>query len=179
MSSIVLDSTLKTIKVSMSGAAATTNPDFTASYADNNGTTFTEGANDGALSGASDVTVVAAPASGYRRTVKSIFIENKDTAAVTITVKYDSNGTQRNIAKVTLNVGDTWSTDGTFDSTGALKQSYSPSTTGTSSQLLANNGSGGFTNVTVAGSLTYSGGTLTGTGVTTGKSIAMAMIFGG
>jgi len=179
MSSIVLDSTLKTIKVSMSGAAATTNPDFIAAYADNNGSVFTEGANDGALTGTTDVTVVAAPASGYRRTIKKIFIENKDTAAVTITVKYDNNGTQRNIVKVTLNVGDTWSTDGTFDTTGALKQTYSPNTTGTSAQLLANNGSGGFTNVTVGSGLTYSAGTLTGTGVSTGKAIAMAMIFGG
>jgi len=56
---------------------------------------------------------------------------------------------------------------------------YAAAPTGTNTQLLANNGSGGFTNVTVAGSLTYSGGTLTGTGITTGKSIAMAMIFGG
>jgi hypothetical protein len=122
MSTLVLDSTVKTIKVSMSGAPATTNPDFTVSYADNNGTAFTEGASDGALTGATDATVVAAPASGYRRIIKKIFIENKDTAAVTITVKYDNNGTQRNIVKVTLAVGDTWSTDGTFDTNGALKQ---------------------------------------------------------
>lgn len=149
MSSIVLDSTLKTIKVSMSGAAATTNPDFTASYADNNGTTFTEGANDGALSGASDVTVVAAPASGYRRTIKSIFIENKDTAAVTITVKYDNNGTQRNIAKVTLNVGDTWSTDGTFDTYGSLKQTLGTvNLSNVSGTLGVSNGGTGATTLT-------------------------------
>ena len=122
MSTLVLDTTTKTIKVVMSGAAATTNPDFTASYADNNGTTFTEAASDGALTGGTDATVVAAPASGYRRVIKKIFIENKDTAAVTITVKYDNNGTQRNIVKVTLQVGDTWSTDGTYDTNGSLKQ---------------------------------------------------------
>lgn len=122
MSTLVLDATTKTIKVNMSGAAATTNPDFTASWADNNGTIFTEGASDGALSGTSDVTVVSAPASGYRRIIKGIFIENKDTAAVTITVKYDNGTNQRTIAKVTLNVGDTWTTDGTFDTYGNLKQ---------------------------------------------------------
>ena len=122
MSTLVLDSTTKSIKVSMSGAAATTNPDFTAAWADNNSTNFVEGASDGALSGTSDVTVVSAPASGYRRIIKYITIENKDTAAVTIIVKYDNNGTQRTIAKVTLNVGDTWTTDGTFDTYGSLKQ---------------------------------------------------------
>lgn len=179
MTTLVLDATNKTIVAVMSGAAATTNPSFIASYADNNGTAFTEGANSGSLNGTAPATLVAAPSSGYRRVIKKLYIENADTAAVTVTVYYNNNGTISNIAKVTLAVGDTWTTDGTFDTTGALKQSYSPNTTGTSSQLLANNGSGGFTNVTVAGSLTYSGGTLTGTGVSTGKSIAMAMIFGG
>jgi hypothetical protein len=55
--------------------------------------------------------------------VKDITIYNGDTAAVTIFVKYDNNATQRTIAKVTLAVGDTWTTDGTFDANGNLKQS--------------------------------------------------------
>jgi hypothetical protein len=55
--------------------------------------------------------------------VKDITIYNGDTAAVTIFVKYDNNATQRTIAKVTLAVGDTWTTDGTFDTNGNLKQS--------------------------------------------------------
>ena len=145
MSTLVLDSTLKTIKVSMSGAPATTNPDFTAAYADNNGTIFTEGASDGVLTGVTDATVVSAPASGYRRIIKGIFIENKDTAAVTITVKYDNNATQRTIAKVTLNVGDTWSTDGTFDTNGALKQTMglvNLATQVTGTLAVANGGTG-------------------------------------
>jgi hypothetical protein len=159
MSTLVLDTTTKTIKVVMSGAATTTNPDFTASFADNNGTTFTEAASDGALTGATDATVVAAPASGYRRVIKKIFIENKDTAAVTITVKYDNNGTQRNIVKVTLQVGDTWSTDGTYDTNGALKQTLGSvnlsSVTGT---LAVANGGTGLTTLT-AGYIPYGNGT--------------------
>jgi len=157
MSTLVLDTTTKTIKVVMSGAAATTNPDFTASFADNNGTTFTEAASDGALTGSSDATVVSAPASGYRRVIKKIFIENKDTAAVTITVKYDNNGTQRNIVKVTLQVGDTWSTDGTYDTNGALKQTLGTvnlsSVTGT---LAVANGGTGVTTSTGTGSTVLS-----------------------
>jgi hypothetical protein len=106
----------------MSGAAATTNPDFVAAWSDDTGTSFTEGATDGVLNGASQVTLVAAPAASTRRIIKTIYIENKDTAAVTITVTYNNNGTLRTIAKVTLQVADTWSTDGTTDSSGALKQ---------------------------------------------------------
>lgn len=41
---------------------------------------------------------------------------------------------------------------------------YAAATTGTNAQLLANNGSGGFSNVTVGSGLTYSAGTLSATG---------------
>jgi len=159
MSTLVLDATTKTIQVAMSGAAATANPDFTAAFADNNGTSFVEAASDGALSGSTDVVVVAAPASGFRRIIKKIFIENKDTAAVTITVKYDNNATQRTIAKVTLQVGDTWTTDGTFDTNGALKQTLGSvnlnSVTGT---LGVANGGTGLTSLT-SGRIPYGNGT--------------------
>lgn len=185
MSTLVLDSTVKTIKVSMSGAAATTNPDFTVSYADNNGTAFTEGASDGALTGATDATVVAAPASGYRRIIKKIFIENKDTAAVTITVKYDNNGTQRTIVKVTLSVGDTWSTDGTYDTYGSLKQTLGTvNLTNVTGTLGVVNGGTGVTSAGTSGNVLTSNGSAwvsqapAASGISTGKAIAMAMIFG-
>lgn len=118
---LILDATTKSIVASMSGAAATTNPDFTSAYADNNGTTFTEGANDGAFNGTTPVTLVAAPGALTRRTIKSITIENKDTEAVTITISYVNGVNTRTVAKVTLNVGDTWTFTGTFDTNGSLK----------------------------------------------------------
>lgn len=121
MQTLILDSTGASIQVAMSTSAATTNPTFTASYADNNGTTFTEGANRGALAGSTDVTVVGNPASGYRRVVKDITIYNGDTAAVTIFIKYDVSATQRTIAKIVMAVGDTWNFNGAYDSNGQLK----------------------------------------------------------
>ena len=125
---LVLDATTKSIVVAMSGSAATTNPDFTSAYADNTGALFTEGANDGALNGTNSVTLVAAPAASTRRTVKSITIENKDTANVTLTISYNNNSTLRTIAKVTLQVGDTWTTSGTFDTNGNLKSTIGAGT---------------------------------------------------
>jgi len=150
MALLILDSTSKSIVVAMSGAAATTNPDFTAAWADNNGTTFTEGATDGALNGTSSVTLVAAPAASTRRTIKAITIENKDTAAVTITVSYNNAATLRTIAKVTLNVGDTWTTDGTFDTYGSLKQTVGSVnlSTGVTGTLAVVNGGTGATTLT-------------------------------
>lgn len=121
MQTLILDSTGASIQVAMSTSAATTNPTYTASYADNNGSTFTEGANRGALSGSTDVTVVANPASGYRRVVKDITIYNGDTAPVTIFVKYDVSATQRTIAKIVMAVGDTWNFNGAYDVNGQLK----------------------------------------------------------
>jgi hypothetical protein len=118
---LVLDSILKSITVAMSGAAATTNPDFVTAYSDDTGSAFTEGSSDGALNGTTQVTLVSAPAALTKRLIKSIFIQNKDTAAVTITVTLNNNGTLRNLAKVTLQVGDTWSTDGVTDINGNFK----------------------------------------------------------
>ena len=123
MKTLVLDGTAISIQVAMSTSAATTNPTFVATYADNAGSGITEGATDGQLNGSTDVTVVPAPTGSNRRVIKDITIYNGDTAAVTVFVKYDNNATQRTLAKVTLAVGDTWTTDGTFDTNGNLKQS--------------------------------------------------------
>jgi hypothetical protein len=119
---LVLDATTKSISVAMSGAATTTNPTYVTAYSDDTGSAFTEGSSDGALNGTSAVIVVSAPASSTRRLIKTIYISNLDTVANTIIVSYNDNSTLRQIAKVTLNVNDTWSTDGTTDSSGALKQ---------------------------------------------------------
>lgn len=151
MGILVLDSTTKSLVVAMAGAAATTNPDFTAAWADDTGTVFTEGATDGALNGTSSVTLVAAPASSTRRVIKNVTIQNRDTAAVTLTISYNNNSTLRQVAKVTLNVGDTWTTEGTFDTNGSLKQTI------------------GTVNVsTVTGTLPVANG---GTGTTTGSLV--------
>ena len=123
MATLVLDATTKTIQAVMSGAAATNNPEFTAAWADSTSSSLTEGATDGALNGTSAVTLVAAPGSSTQRVIKWITIQNKDTAAVTVTITYNnsSGSTTRQIAKVTLAPNDTWTLDGTFTSSGGLK----------------------------------------------------------
>jgi hypothetical protein len=121
MKTLVLDGTAISIQIAMSTSAATTNPTFVTTYADNSGTGITEGATDGALNGSTDVTAVPAPTGTNRRVIKDITIYNGDTAAVTVFIKYDNNATQRTLAKVTLAVGDTWTTDGAFDTNGQLK----------------------------------------------------------
>ena len=154
---LVLDTTTKSVTVAMSGAAATTNPDFVTAYSDDTGTSFTEGSSDGALNGTTQVTLVAAPAASTKRLIKSIFIQNKDTASVTLTITVNNNGTLRNLAKVTLSVGDTWSTDGTTDTNGNLKTIVSPVNLANATGVLAvANGGTGVTTSTGTGSVVLS-----------------------
>lgn len=73
---------------------------------------FTPNDNDGTLNGTSAVDIVAAPASATQRLVKSITIQNRDTAVVTVTLRKVSAGGTRQIWKGDLDVGDTlvWDT---------------------------------------------------------------------
>jgi hypothetical protein len=160
MATLVLDGTTKTIQAVMSGAAATSNPDFTVAYADSTSSSLTEGSNDGALNGTTAVTLVSAPAASTRRVVKWLTIQNKDTAAVTVTVTFNNSTgpTTRQIAKVTLQPNDTWTTDGTFDSSGNMKTvvgSVNLATQVTGTLPVANGGTG-VTTSTGSGSVVLS-----------------------
>ena len=104
---IVLETTDKSLTVVMSGAAATTNPDFSADYEDERGSVLVSGNNNGTLNGTSTVTLVAAPADNARRRIRHATIQNRDTAAVTVTVSLTDTATARQIVKATLAVDET------------------------------------------------------------------------
>ena len=158
MAILILNATTKTIVAALSGAITTTNPVFTAAFADNDGSTFTESASDGALNGVTSVTLISAPAASTQRVIKSITIQNADTAAVTVTLSYNNNATLRTIVKVTLAVGDTWTTDGTFDTNGSLKQTIGTVNlaTGVTGTLAVANGGTGVTTSTGTGNVVLS-----------------------
>ena len=118
---LILDTTSKSIVAVMSAAPLSAAPNFVAAWADNTGSVFTEGATDGALNGTTTVIVVDSPATGARRAIKSIAIENCDTAPVTMSVQYKNGATTRTIAKTTLSVGDTWTLEGVYDTNGNFK----------------------------------------------------------
>lgn len=60
------------------------------------------GSNDGVLNGSSEVTLVAAPASGYTRTVRQINITNVGAETVTVTVALANGASRRTICKCSL-----------------------------------------------------------------------------
>lgn len=69
--------------------------------------------------------------------------------------------------------------NGSGFTTATASTDYAPATTGTNAQLLANNGSGGFSNVTVGSGLSYSAGTLSATGGGSGTVTSVAQTFTG
>lgn len=69
--------------------------------------TAVNGATDGVLNGTTPVTLVAAPAGGTNRLVKTITVYNDDTAAVTVELRKVSGGGTRILCRVTLDVDDT------------------------------------------------------------------------
>jgi len=107
---IILDSALKTLEVVLAGAITTTQLPFTTSYVDVNQTTFAASAateQDGTTNSTTAVTIVSAPGATTSRQVKFISVYNVDTAAATVTIRLNNNGTTRIIFKATLAVGDT------------------------------------------------------------------------
>lgn len=71
---------------------------------------FVEGSYDGALNGTTPVTIVASPASGVRRIVKTINIVNRDTASVGLNLIYVNGANSRYLVApgFTLASGDTF-----------------------------------------------------------------------
>ena len=69
--------------------------------------TQTPGGSDGTLNGATEVTLVAAPAASTVRVCKCVTIQNRDTATVTLTLRKVSGGGTRQLWSGTLAVGDT------------------------------------------------------------------------
>jgi len=104
---IILNATNKSLELVLAAAVATTQPDFVASYVDLTTTTFTSAEQDGVGNGVTAVTVVSAPAALTQRQVKFLTVLNRDTAAITATIRYNNNGTIRQIVKVTLAIGST------------------------------------------------------------------------
>ena len=123
---MILDSAVKLLQIVLGGVVVSNQLAFTASYIDINSNTSTMGSSDGVTNNTSLITLIPAPAYSTQRQVKSIFIQNSDTATVKLFIIYNDNGNSRNIFVATLNAGDNLVYEdaygfAVFDSTGTLK----------------------------------------------------------
>lgn len=67
-----------------------------------------EGSTDGTLNGTTQVEIVPAPGSGFRRVVRNITISNTDTQTNTLTIVFKNGSNERVMWKGQLEVGDVW-----------------------------------------------------------------------
>jgi hypothetical protein len=102
----ILDTTTRSLEFLLGGVPTNQLP-FVADFADVTTTTFTPGSNNGVSNSTTAVTLIAAPAASTQRQIKSIGIENADTAVATVTVRYNDNATLRNLLVTNLQPGDT------------------------------------------------------------------------
>ena len=105
---MILDSTLK-LEAVLAGAVAANQPEVHVDYEDINkeGHRTNPAPFRVALNNSTDVTILAAPVQNPVREPIYISIYNKDTAAVTVTIKTDDGTTERIIFKKAIGAGET------------------------------------------------------------------------
>lgn len=106
---IYLDLTTRKLQAVMSGAAATTNPKVVVckTVTTNDGIESKGSTQVATLNGSTDVDICDAPSiEGFVVNVKSIHIENIDSAAVTVRIKIDDSGTDTRLKSQQLAVGE-------------------------------------------------------------------------
>lgn len=102
---IYLDSTLKKLQLVLAGAVTTSQADVVVNYSDKTATAYSGGSQDSVSNNTTAVDICAAPAASTVRDVNYVSIVNNDTAAITVTVRLNNNGTSRTIITATLSVG--------------------------------------------------------------------------
>lgn len=127
---IILTQTTDNLQVVLGGTVTTNQLKCFASWRDRTTTTFTPGRTVIDTNNTTDVNLVAAPAASTQRSVDFVSIYNNDTVSATVTVKFDANGTEYILVKVTLAAterleyadGQGWRV---LMANGSVKQSYS------------------------------------------------------
>ena len=105
---IILDTTTKTLELKLGGTVATNQLPFLTCYVDHvMSTSYTPAVQHGNSNGTNVVTILTAPASSVQRSLKYCNVRNRDTAAATVTVQLNDNGTVREVLSCTLQVNDT------------------------------------------------------------------------
>lgn len=106
---MILDTTLLKLVAVLGGAVATSQPDVHVDYmAWKDGFPSAPATYRAALNSTTDVTILPAPPTGQRYEPLRVVIYNKDTAAVTVTVKTDDGTTQRIETKSTVATLRSW-----------------------------------------------------------------------
>lgn len=104
---IILSETTDNLQIVLAGSVTTNQLQCTTSWRDRTSTTFIAGRTVINTNNTTDVTIAAAPAASTQRVIDFINIYNNDTAAQTLTIKIDANGTEYILYKSVLDSGAT------------------------------------------------------------------------
>lgn len=123
---LILNATTDNIQVVLSGAVTTNQLPCMASWRDITTTTFTPGRTVTNTNSTTDVNLVPAPGASTQRVCDWLSIWNRDTAAATVTIKFDANGTEYILWQGSLAIGERVEYQeghgfSVFNSVGALK----------------------------------------------------------
>lgn len=127
---IRLDTTTRKLQALLGGSITTNQLPVTVCYSDKTSTAYTGGTTVINTNNTTAVDICAAPAASTVRDVDTINVNNADTVAATITIRYNDNGTTYTLFKAQLETGDQLTYvhgDGwkVLDSAGVVK-SFSP-----------------------------------------------------
>jgi hypothetical protein len=105
---MILDSTKKSLELSLDGAVTTNQLPITVSWVDISDTAFTPASYHAISNSGSIVKIVYSPGTaGTRRVIKTMFVYNQDTAARTVTIRLNDDSTTRIIVSKSLAAGET------------------------------------------------------------------------
>lgn len=102
-----LTSTTRKLQIDMTAAKTTTDMPVQVYFEDITGSVVEQGESLASSNGVTATDILAAPANGTNRKVTGISVHNIDTAAKTVQINLDDNGTSRRLIEATLAVGDT------------------------------------------------------------------------
>lgn len=89
---IILTSTSDKLQVVLAGAVTANQLQCYASFRDVGAASYTPDCLDSVTNGTTDVNVVTSPGAGLKRVIDYVSVWNTDTAAATVTLKYEDSG---------------------------------------------------------------------------------------
>jgi adenosylcobinamide amidohydrolase len=103
---LILNNTTDSLEVVLGGAITVNQLDCTASFREITTTTFDPLMTDASTNGTNPVTLVAAPPASTQRVIDDVSVFNNDTTSAVVTVRYNRNGTFRQLFRATLASGE-------------------------------------------------------------------------
>jgi len=101
-----LDTTTRKLQAVLAGAVTANQLPILVSWSDKTSTTYTGGSTPINTNSTTAVDICAAPGASTVRDIDYVSVRNADTAAATVTIRYNDNATTYDICKATLAVGD-------------------------------------------------------------------------